>query len=56
MIVAVRMTVRYGKLWLLKKMMDTMGRGRREKKHETGKRSPGRRWSENYEMLFARCR
>ena len=30
------MIVRNGKLWLLKKMMDTMGRGRREKKHEKG--------------------
>jgi hypothetical protein len=29
MIVSVGMFVRNGKLWLLKKMMDTMGRGRR---------------------------
>ena len=36
MIVAVGMLVRHGKLWLLKKMMDTMGRGRREKKHKKG--------------------
>lgn len=36
MIVAVGMLVGYGKLWLLKKMMDTMGRGRREKKHKKG--------------------
>ena len=34
----VRMEVflRNGKLWLLKKMMDTMGRGRREKKNKEG--------------------
>jgi hypothetical protein len=30
------MIVRNGKLGLLKKMMDTMGRGRREKKHKKG--------------------
>jgi hypothetical protein len=30
------MIVRNGKLWLLKKMMDTMGRGRREKKNKKG--------------------
>ena len=36
MIVAVGMLVRYGKRWLLKKMMDAMGRGRREKKHKKG--------------------
>jgi hypothetical protein len=36
MIVAVGMFVRNGKLWLLKKMMDTMGCGRREKKHKEG--------------------
>jgi hypothetical protein len=36
MIVPVGMFVRNGKLWLLKKMMDTMGRGRREKKNKKG--------------------
>ena len=30
------MIVRNGKLWLLKKMMDTMGRGGREKKNKEG--------------------
>ena len=30
------MFVRHGKLRLFKKMMDTMGRGRREKKHKKG--------------------
>ncbi len=29
-------SVRHGKLRLFKKMMDTMGRGRREKKHKKG--------------------
>ena len=36
MIVPVECFVRYGKWRLLKKMMDTMGRGRREKKHKKG--------------------
>jgi hypothetical protein len=36
MIVPVGVFVRNGKLWLLKKMMDTMGRGKREKKNEKG--------------------